>query len=258
MVAPGRQAEPVDGAGQQASAAGVGRAPAVDLGTGQQRVGFALAGLLPVPGHGDPLADDGRGLARGRRLQFAGWQGRHFQHQVDAVEQRAGELVVVAGDLLGRAAAAPVGVSVVAAGAGVHGRHELEAGRKLGPPGRPRDGDVAALEGLAQGLEHALLELGQLVQEQHPVVGQADLAGARRAAAAHQGRRGRGVVRRAQRPEAPQLGPEAALHRQDGGALQRFVVAHRRQEAGQALGQHRLPSAGWAEEEDLITLYTQK
>jgi hypothetical protein len=48
--------------------------------------------------------------------------------------------------------------------------------------------DGAILEGLAQRLQDVLAELGQLVEEEHPAVGQADLARPRPAAPAHQSR----------------------------------------------------------------------
>jgi hypothetical protein len=70
-----------------------------------------------------------------------------------------------------------------AAGAWVHGGNQLELRRELGLPGGPGDEDAAGLEGLAQGLEGAALELGELVQEEHAVVGQRDLAGSRGRAA---------------------------------------------------------------------------
>ena len=47
----------------------------------------------------------------------------------------------------------------------------------------------AVFERLAQDFERAAVELRQLVEEQHAVVGEADLAGPRHAAAADQRRR---------------------------------------------------------------------
>jgi hypothetical protein len=62
------------------------------------------------------------------------------------------------------------------AGTGVHGRHQHEAGREVHRGRGPGDRDLAGFQGLAQHLQHAFFELGQLVQKQHPVVGQAHLA----------------------------------------------------------------------------------
>ena len=52
------------------------------------------------------------------------------------------------------------------------------------------------LQRLAQHFQAAAMELGQLVEEQHAVVGQADLARGRRAAAADHAGVADGVVRR--------------------------------------------------------------
>jgi hypothetical protein len=51
-----------------------------------------------------------------------------------------------------------------------------------------RDDRLPGLERLAQGVEHARLELGQLVEKQHAEVREADLAGPRPRAAADERR----------------------------------------------------------------------
>ena len=96
--------------------------------------------------------------------------------QVDAVEQRAAELALVARHLLGRAAAGLERGAEMAAGAGVHGRDELEARGELGPARRARDGDRAGLEWLAQRLERRPCEFGELIEEENPPVRQRDFA----------------------------------------------------------------------------------
>jgi hypothetical protein len=48
------------------------------------------------------------------------------------------------------------------------------------------DGDHAVLQRLAQGFQDAPRELGELVEEEQPVVGERDLAGLGHGAAAHQ------------------------------------------------------------------------
>jgi hypothetical protein len=63
--------------------------------------------------------------------QLVGRHRRHLHLQVDAVEQRARQLALVARHLLGRAAAGAAGAAEPAAGAGVHRRHQLEARREL-------------------------------------------------------------------------------------------------------------------------------
>lgn len=68
-------------------------------------------------------------------------------------------------------------VGEVAAGAGVHGRHEHEVRRVGERLGRAGDGHPAVFQGLAQHLQNVLLELRQLVQEQDAPVGERNLAG---------------------------------------------------------------------------------
>ena len=64
----------------------------------------------------------------------------------------------------------------------------------------------AGLERLAQHLEHAPIPFRQLVEEQHAVMRERDLAGARIAAAADERDAARRVMRRAKRALAPALG----------------------------------------------------
>ena len=101
----------------------------------------------------------GGAFARRRRQQFVGGQLRHLDVQVDAVQQRPRQAPLIACDLVGRAAAGRLALAQVAAGAGVHRGHELEARREFRPPARTRHGDGAGLERLAQGFEHAAVEL---------------------------------------------------------------------------------------------------
>ena len=184
-------------------------------------------------------------------MQGGGLAG-HGQVQVDAVEQRAGELAAVAGDLLRGAAAAAAGIAKIAAGAGIHRRHQLEARREAHLVAGPGDNDLPAFQGLAQHLQHLAVELGQLVQEQHALMGQGDLAGLRTAAAADQGRPGGAVVGRAERPLGPGVQRRVTGHRLNGGDLQGLLLVQRRQQAGQAAGQQGLAGTGRAAEQQIV------
>ena len=93
----------------------------------------------------------------------------------------------------------------------IHGADELEARGEGGAARGAGDDDSPLLQRLAQGLENALGELRQLVQEEDAVVREADLARPRDAAAADQARVGDGVMRRAERP----LGDEPAVGGQE-------------------------------------------
>ena len=75
----------------------------------------------------------------------------------------------------------------------------------------------AVFERLAQHFQRPPVEFRQLVEEQHAVVGEADLAGPWHAAAADQGRVGDGVMRRAERPVRHQARRWAAAGRPPSG-----------------------------------------
>lgn len=182
----------VRGAGRPAQAfgsfAGQGLGSIVQLqvllqcGGFQPLVGVALALQCQVAGLDHAGLYLGAGL--GGRSGAAGFaalqqlgrrQGRDFHLQVDAVQQRAAELGVVARHLIGRAAAA--GAALEAAGAGVHGGHQLEAGGKVGLLGGAGDLDAPGLQRLAQRLQGRAGELRKFIQKQHAVVGAGDGAG---------------------------------------------------------------------------------
>lgn len=158
------------------------RAVLAQAGQLEKGVGTALALLLSFACGSHLPCDVGTGGAVvGAVRERRGFTG-DGQVQVDAIKQRAGELVAVALDLVAAASTATGGVAMVAAGAGVHRRHQLEAGREADLVLGPGDHDFARFQGLAQHFQHAPLELRQLIQKQHAMVGQGDLAGLRAAA----------------------------------------------------------------------------
>ena len=90
------------------------------------------------------------------------------------------------------------------------------------------------LQRLAQGIERLRLELGQLVEEEHAVMGERDLARAGVEAAADERRHGGRVVRGAERPPVRQgaVG-EVPGDRLDHRHLEQFARRQRRQDRGQ-------------------------
>src|SRR5208283_1334518 len=127
--------------------------------------------------------------------------------EVEAVEQgtRKPRLILRRAALVGLAFAGEARRAGVAAAAGIHRRDELKARGIDGAMIGARDRDLPRLERLAQGVERLRLELGQLVQEQHAVVRERNLAGPRLRAAADERRHGGGVVRRAKRTPIGEL-----------------------------------------------------
>src|SRR5262245_41379224 len=197
-----REGEALDGAPEErAGLAGRGNRllelGVRDLGVGAVAVPVALRLTPPRLAHAlAHLATRGRG---GRRVELAPRDRPHLHLEVEAVEQRTrdparvalgGEVVAAA---VARAAPAP------AAGAGIGGGDELQLRREGAGHARSRDDDPPLLEDLAQGLEAAAVELGQLVEEEDAAVGERDLAGARGASPAQEPRSARGVMRGAER-----------------------------------------------------------
>src|SRR6185436_5471902 len=153
-----------------------------------------------------------------------------FDPKVDAIEERPGNARPVARDLGRRAAALARGIAEVSARAGIHGRGELEARRVLDLQRGARDRDHAALERLAQRLQHRAVELRQLVEEQHAEMRQADLAGPRARSTSDDGAGRRAVVRRAERPATVVAWVESAVtDRGDGRHVERLVRREWRQ-----------------------------
>jgi transposase len=172
---------------------------------------------------------------------------------VDTVDQRPGNPAPVPLDLFLTALAAAGRMAQVAAGARIHCGDELEARGELRAPRGTRHRDAAALERLTQDFQHATVELGELVEEQHAMQRKRDLPRPGQAAAADQRCRGCGVVRRPERPAPPAPQIEAAidkrLHR---GGLERLGLGHRWQDARQAGRQHRLAGTRRADQQQAV------
>ena len=97
-----------------------------------------------------------------------------IENQIDAIQQRAGQFAAIARYLVRRAATARL--AEMTAGARVHCGDQLEACGKAGAMAGAGDMDVAAFQRLAQGFEHATVELRQLVEKKHAVMRERDFA----------------------------------------------------------------------------------
>src|SRR5215210_2639610 len=179
VVAPAGEAHPVDGAREQGLRVPPQAARGPQHPAGQRAIRDALPlGLrLPGPAHALPY-DPGR-LAYALPPELLAREARHVHEEVHAVDEGARDARPVAFDLAGRAPARPPPVPRVPAGTRVHGTHERHPRRVTQRRRHPRDGDVPVFERLAQHLERPATELGELVEEEDPVVRERDLAGPR-------------------------------------------------------------------------------
>ncbi len=192
-----------------------------------------------------PLADHGRRLRRPRSLNAPRPRAVHLDAQVDAVQQRAGQLAEIAS--LGRRGADAVLRIRRRARARVGRQHQLEARRIARHAVAAREPNLAVLQRCSQCLQRADPDLGALVEEQHAAVRTADRArsGHPRAAADQRGD-GRRVVRRDERRPGDQrrIARQQARDRVDRRHLQRLSLRQRRQQSRKALRQHRFADTG--------------
>ena len=101
----------------------------------------------PLASRLDSRANGVRALT-GTAIELLRTWARHGDEQVETVEQRARELVAIGREACSRARALGRGIAARTARAKVHGRDELEAGRKDDLAADPRDRDRPVLERL--------------------------------------------------------------------------------------------------------------
>ncbi len=204
--------------------------------------------------------------AGGGRERSAAEHAGHFDMQVDAVEQRARKCAPGSRRAhLGARAAGLRRIAEIAAAAGVHRRHQLEARRIAHMGIGARHHRFAGFDRLAQRIQHAALEFRQLVEKQHAQMRERRLrraspSGRRRPAPpsrpndADRGRAARGRSRRPsiRRPAtgswkspAPRARPAAAAGR--AGAAPASICRRRagRSSAGCGRPPPRSPAPAW-------------
>jgi hypothetical protein len=193
-------------------------------------------------------------LRRRRRRAAPYIARRDLDVDVDAVEQRAGDLADVALDH-GRGTHAVARLVVeVAAGAGVHGGGEHEARGKLRLMAARAMVTVPSSSGWRRTSRTLRGNSGSSSRKEQAVVGERDLAGPRDHAAADQAGVGDGVVRRAEGPVVTRPWSASSTP-----ATEWILVvssasskAQRREDGGQPLGQHGLARAGRADHQDVV------
>ena len=207
----------------------------------------------PCPSRHDTRPNRRRRLAR-RASELPRTGAGHGDDEVEAVEQSTRELVAEAREPLRRAGALCGRVASRTARAQVHRPDQLEARRKLCLAARAGDADHAVLERLAERLQRRPRELGELVEQQHAVVGEARLARPRAGAASDDRGRRRSVVRSTERRRGHErrLWAEQSCNGMDPGDLDRLRLAERRQDPGQPSREHRLARPGGPGEQEIV------
>jgi len=111
----------------------------------------------------------------------------------------------------------------------------------------------SGLQRLAQGIEHLGGEFRQFVEKQDTIVSQRHFPRPRPDAAADEGRHGGGMVRGAERARGRQFAVgKFAGDRGDHRHVEKFPGQKRRQDRGQAAGQHRLAGAGRPDHQEVV------
>jgi hypothetical protein len=199
VVCAGRETHLLDALSQQIASAVVEPAVFADF-AGRHlgilpRVGTQKASSLHGSGRHHVLA---HGCARGAIMRAAKLferHGRHFDVQVDAVEQWPANFGHISLDLRHAAVAFASRIVAIPARAWVERRDQHESCRERGGVQSATDGDMAVFERLAEHFESRSIEFGQLVKEQNAVVGEADLPGRGGRSAAHKASVGNCVMR---------------------------------------------------------------
>ena len=207
-------------------------------------------GVAHSAGTEAPVLDVSRGvdplLHRRRRLRFRPFpqvlkmDGGDLHHNVNSVQKRPGNAAAVVVHIPLGAAAAPGGVAVPAAFAGVHGAYQHKFRRVRHRPGNPGDGDLSVLQWLAHQVKRILPEFRHLVQKQHALMGEGDFTRPWVGAAASESGIGHRVMGRTERPLGHK-GIPGRQHSHDGihlTDLQRFLPRHIRENGGQTLAEH--------------------
>src|SRR5439155_2240479 len=132
--------------------------------------------LLPFPGADDAFANGIGAFLRALAGDIAIFDRRHFNMQIDAIEQRPGNALTISLHLHRSAAAFALEIAEVAARARVHCGDEHELRRKRDAACGAGDGDFAVFERFAHHLQCRSIEIRQLIQKEDTVVGEAYFA----------------------------------------------------------------------------------
>ena len=172
-VGAGAQTQFIDRGFEQSLRVVIHGAITLDISRAHLGVGVDVSFLKPLqlnrPRIIDALANHLRGFSGVAAGEVLIADRRHFDLNVDAIEERAGDARAIALDLQRRADAFFLRIGEKTAGARVHGRDQHDAGGIIDRAERARNGDIAVLQRLPHDLEDVAPEFRQLVEEQDPI-----------------------------------------------------------------------------------------
>jgi len=186
-VAAGAHIEPIEGVFQQLFRFGVQAAEPADIRWPHLRVQIDLitgkALMLYRPSLHHPFPHALRTLRMAVSPQLFKIHPGHLYLQVHPIQEGTADAAQIFLDLQRGAAAFLVG-PIKTTGAGITGRDQREISRVGGSGLGAGHGDYFILQGLTQGFQYVPAEFRKFIHEEHPVLGQADLARTRYAPAA--------------------------------------------------------------------------
>ena len=177
-----------------------------------------------------------------------------MQLQIEPIQKRAGESLPVPLTLTDAAATAMVAVAIPAAGAGIGGGHQGDQGGEDRALLGTADLHGAVLEGLPQLIQHRSRKFRQLIEKEHPPVGQAEFPRTGRASTPQQGGCRATVVRRSKGAlplewlDAMEMAGDGVDAR-DG---ERFLLVQGWQQPWQLMGQAGLAAAWGTHEQEMV------
>src|SRR5437667_6958989 len=179
----------------------------------------------------------------------------HFNVQIDAVEQRAGDSLAIALHLKRPATAFALQVAKIAAWTWIHRRNEHQLRRESDATCCAGHGDLPVFKRLAQYFQRRSLKLGQLIEKKDAVMGKAYFTRIRKRAAAEQPNVADGMMRVAEWSDRNErfFGVEQAGNAMNLRRLNCFFEGERRNNGRNALGQHRVARTGRTNHQDIVT-----
>src|SRR5438034_8788805 len=197
--------------------------------------------------------------SRGFLCAFAGniaiFDCRHFNVQIDAVEQRAGHSLAIALHLKRPTTAFALQIAKIAARTWIHRRNEHELRRKSDTACCARHRNLPVFEPLAHYFQRRSLELGQLIKKKDAVVRDAHFTGIRKRAAAKQPNVANGMVRIAEwsRGNERFFSVEQAGDAMNLRRLNRFIERERRNNGRNAFCEHRFSRPRRTDHQTVVT-----